>query len=144
MNFKVLGFIAAFVGYAACAGNAAANIIYHLDIGPSAVGTITTDGTSGTLQTSNIVDFNITLTTIGSTTVTGPLSGGNYILLGTSGVSTSVGSTPGGFTATPTSLSFDTIYSSYFIFLSDGGYLCFNGPGGGCDGHPYSVSILLT
>ena len=45
MNFKSVGFLAlALVSFAACSDDASANITYDLSLGPTAVGTITTDG----------------------------------------------------------------------------------------------------
>jgi hypothetical protein len=136
MSFKVLGVIAAaFISYAGCAETASADIIYDLNLGPSAVGTIKTDGTIGILQTSNILDFNITLTTVGSTTVTGPQSGFGYIHFDVVGPD---------FTANATGLFFDFSFSSYLIFLGGDGYLCFNGSPGLCDGNTSSVSVFVA
>jgi hypothetical protein len=118
MNCKFIGFLAlAFVSFAACSEDASANITYDLSLGPTAVGTITTDGQTGVLQTSNIIDFNITLTGHSSITDTllGPLSGTpNFSQFGTDGAGNS-----SAFTATLTSLFFDfnaTVGTPYLIF----------------------------
>ena len=106
----------------ACTGSdtASANIVYQLDLGSNVTGTITTDGTTGVLQTASIVEFNIALTVGSNTgTVTGPLSGGNYVQFGTSGGSSA-------FTATLTALFFDFSAvggTPYLIFQSNEGFL---------------------
>jgi hypothetical protein len=145
MNIKFLGAVAAaFLSYAACVEGASANITYDLAIGPAAVGTITTDGSTGVLQTGNIVDFNITLTTAGgATSVLGPLSGSNFFQYGTDGALNSTA-----FTATLTGLFFDfsaTGGTPYLIFQSNlGGSLCFNGAPGNCDGKPSAISVYFN
>jgi hypothetical protein len=144
MNYKFVGFLAlAFVSFAACNEDASANIVYDLSLGPTAVGTITTDGHTGVLQTADIIDFNITLHSATlTTTLTGPLSGGNYSQFGTDGAGNS-----SAFTATSTGLFFDfsaTIGTPYLIFQSSNfgsGYLCLNGAPGNCSGNQHSVAV---
>jgi hypothetical protein len=141
MRMKFFGLAAAIL--IACTGSdtASANIVYQLDLGSNATGTITTDGTTGVLQTANIVDFNIALTVGSNTgTVTGPLSGGNYVQFGTSGGSSA-------FTATLTALFFDFSAvggTPYLIFQSNDGYLCYNGAAGNCSGQPSALSVAAN
>jgi hypothetical protein len=145
MNYKFVAFLAlAFVSFAACNEDASANITYDLSLGPTAVGTITTDGHTGLLQTGNIIDFNITLTGPSSITETllGPLSGNNTFQSVTDGALNS-----SAFTATSTSLFFDfsaTNGSPYLVFQSSYSYLCLNSAPGNCNGVPSSVSILVN
>ena len=117
-----------------------ANITYDLSLGPAAVGTITTDGSTGVLQTSNIIDFNLTLTTATLTTsILGPLSGANFTQFGTDNQLNSTA-----FTATLTSLffNFNAVGGTpYLIFQSGGGLLCFNGAVGNCSGNPASLKV---
>jgi PEP-CTERM motif-containing protein len=141
MNYKFVGFLAlAFVSFAACSEDASANITYDLSLGPTAVGTITTDGHTGVLQKADIIDFNITLHSATlTTTLTGPLSGGNYSQFGTDGAGNS-----SAFTATAAGLFFDfsaTTGTPYLIFQGGTGYLCLNGAPGNCSGNPHSVAV---
>ena len=143
MNFKSVGFLAlALASFAACSDDASANITYDLSLGPTAVGTITTDGQIGVLQTSNIINFNITVTspTSVSDTILGPLSGANYVQFGTDGAALSTA-----FTATLTSLFFDfsaTTNTPYLIFQGNS-FLCFNGAPGNCSGNPSALTISV-
>ena len=141
MNFKSIGFLAlALASFAACSDDASANITYDLSLGPTAVGTITTDGQIGVLQTSNIVDFNITL--LGPSASTFNLLPANSSQFGTDGAGNSTA-----FTATLTGLFFDfsaTIGTPYLAFFSNGGWLCLNGGPGNCDGNPSSVSVFVA
>jgi hypothetical protein len=66
----------------ACSSYASASQVYQLNLSigtGSAVGTITTDGNTGVLQTSDIVDWNITLDGNPGNVLTlfDPLSGNN-------------------------------------------------------------------
>jgi len=140
VKFK-FGLVAtAFIFCTAFVETASASITYDLTLGPSAVGTITTDGSTGVLQTANILDFNITLTVgSGTATLLGPLSGANYLQFGTDNQNNSLA-----FTATPTSLFFDfaaTGGTPYLIFQGNGTYLCFNGAVGNCSGNAGSLAI---
>src|SRR6267142_1701729 len=144
MNFKSIGFLAlALVSFAAYSDDASANITYDLSLGPTAVGTITTDGQIGVLQTSNIIDFNITLT--GPTSITdtllGPLSGTpNFLQFGTDGALNSTS-----FTATLTSLFFDfnaTVGTPYLLFQgNNGSLLCLAGAPGNCGEGPSKITV---
>jgi hypothetical protein len=121
--------------------SAFANVVYDLDSIIGATGTITTDGTIGVLQTANIVDFNITLQLVSTTTITGPLSGANYSQYGTDTANNSLA-----FTATATGLFFDfsaTANTPYLIFQGNGGQLCFNGFPGNCSGDPHSIQVAI-
>ena len=144
MNIKFLGLMAAAVfSYAACAESASAGITYDLTLGPSAVGTITTDGSTGVLQTGNILDFNITVSTAGgSSTILGPLSGANFFQYGTDNQNNSLA-----FTATLTSLFFDFSAvggTPYLLFQSGTALLCFNGAAGNCSGNPSALATFVT
>jgi hypothetical protein len=139
MGFRLSGMIvAAFITFAAGIESASANVTYDLSLGSNAVGTITTDGTLGVLSSSNILDFNITATTVGSAAILGPLSGPNYVQFGTSGSA---------FTATATGLFFDFSSSgTYLIFqtgVGSGAYVCYNGAQGNCSGHPASLAVAV-
>jgi hypothetical protein len=145
MNFKSMGLLAlALVSVAAYSGDASANVVYDLSLGPTATGTITTDGNTGILHTSDIIDFNITVTSPTHTTGTilGPLSGNNTILYGTYSTTTA-------FTATSAGLFFDFSASGvggltqYLIFESSS-YLCLNGASGNCNGQPSAVRIYVS
>jgi hypothetical protein len=142
MNFKLAGlFASALVSFAAYCGDASANIVYDLSLGPTAVGTITTDGNFGVLHTADIVDFNITIKSANFTDIiTGPLSGNNNIQFGTT-------STSSAFTASSTGLFFDfsaTSGTPYLIFQNGLGYLCLNGAPGNCSGDPHSVAVHIS
>jgi hypothetical protein len=123
----------AFIALAACSANASADIIYDLTLQiPNAtiVGTITTDGTTGVLNSGDILDANITLTTAGGVvTITQATPGG-------------VGTAPS-LTATSTGLFFDfsSTGSSYFLLFGDVGYLCYNGANGNCSGNPSQLVV---
>jgi hypothetical protein len=53
MNYKFVKFLAlALASFAACSGDASANVVYDLTLGPNVAGTITTDGNTGILHTS--------------------------------------------------------------------------------------------
>jgi hypothetical protein len=141
MSFKVIGlFASALISFAAYSGDASANITYDLSLGSTAVGTITTDGHTGVLQTADIKDFTITLTSAThTTTLTGPLSGGNFSQFGTDSANNSLA-----FTATALGLFFDfsaTVGTPYLIFQSASGFLCLNGAPGNCSGNPHSVAV---
>jgi hypothetical protein len=145
MNFRSIGLLAlALVSFAAVSKDASANIVYDLSLGPTAVGTITTDGQIGVLQTSNIIDFNITLT--GPTSITdtllGPLSGSNYLQFGTDGQLNS-----SAFTATPTNLFFDfsaTVGTPYLLFQgTNGTLLCLAGAPGNCGEGPSAITVFV-
>jgi hypothetical protein len=127
---------AAFIGFAS--GSAFANTIYNMDLrggGSSAVGTITTDSTIGVLQTANLLDWQITLTT---NSVTSSLHGSldSQGFMGGSAV-----------TATATGLFFDfsATDSSFLIFVIGASpfsnALCFNDARGICSGHPSLVLV---
>lgn len=142
MKFRSSGLVAAaLICFAACMNSAsAASVTYDFILGPSAVGTITTDGSTGVLQTANILDFDITLT-VGSGTVNilGPLSGPNFVQFGTDSQNNSLA-----FTATATGLFFDFSAvggTPYLIFQSSDGYICFNGAAGNCNGSPGALAI---
>jgi PEP-CTERM motif len=142
MNYKFVGFLAlAFVSFAACNEDASANIVYDLSLGPTAVGTITTDGHTGVLQTADIKDFNITLTSAThTTTLTGPLSGGNFSQFGTDSANNSLA-----FTATSAGLFFNfsaTVGTPYLIFQSGSGFVCLQGAPGNC-GNPHSIAVEI-
>ena len=87
---------------------------------PTAVGTVTTDGTVGALKPSNIISFNLTL-----------FDGSHTAILNSSTGASVVGN---GLSATTTSLSVD--YAVTAGFAAANGQLCFSGngncfPGGG-------------
>jgi hypothetical protein len=139
MKFKFGMLAAAFIFSTALVETASASITYDLTLGPSAVGTITTDGSTGVLQTANILDFNITLTGLGTVILLGPLSGANYVQFGTDNQNNSLA-----FTATPTSLFFDFAAvggTPHLIFQGNNGFICFNGAAGNCSGSPGSLAI---
>ncbi len=103
------------------------------------------DGNTGILHTSDIVDFNITITNpAGPNTanLTGPLSGANTSFYGTDTTTTA-------FTATSAGLFFDFSatnvggHSQYLIFDSSN-YLCLNAAAGNCSGNPSSVAIYVS
>lgn len=104
--------------------NAAVYSFTHLVGSGSASGSITTDGTVGSLTASNILDWNIFLDgNPGDTfTLLGPLSGNNSSVL-YSGT---------GFSATTTDLLFNFSNSGFLLFQnpfigSSRNYLCFAG-----------------
>ncbi|SRR5258708_15357602 len=150
MDFKLVGFLAlVLVSVATYGEDASANITYDLSLGPTAIGTITTDGHTGVLQTSNIVDFNITLSyylgpSIMPDTLLGPLSGTpNFAQFGTDGAGNS-----SAFTATSTSLFFDfnaTVGTPYLLFQgNNGSLLCLAGAPGNCGQGPSSIAIYVS
>jgi hypothetical protein len=80
---------------------------------PTAVGTVTTDGTIGALNPSNIISFNLTLFDGSHTAILNPSTGASVI--------------GNGLSATTTSLSVD--YAVTAGFVAANGQLCFSGNG---------------
>ena len=107
----------------------ASDITYNLDINysnVSAVGTITTDGTIGSLSAGNVVDFSVVITE-GSNNVDVTKAAANFEI-------------NGGTTATASGLFFDFTSGSYFVLQApvgnatvNRGYLCLQAPSGNCD-----------
>lgn len=117
--FVVLGLLSA-------AGMAHAGTTYNVNIqysDVSAIGTITTDGETGTLINPDISAYNLDLTE-GSNSTQFTQADGEFAIYG-------------GLTATGTGLYFD--FSSFATdvtiqsFQGTGGYLCLQGPIGQCD-----------
>jgi PEP-CTERM motif len=143
MNFKFIGLFAlALASFAACSGDASANVVYDLTLGPNVAGTITTDGNTGILHTSDIVDFNITITNPAGPN-TANLTRATISFYGTHATTTA-------FTATSAGLFFDFSATDvggqlqYLIFDS-GNYLCLNAAAGNCSGpNPSSVAIYVS
>jgi hypothetical protein len=110
---------------------ASANTVYNvnLSIGATgnATGTITTDGTIGTLGLSNILDWHLSVSDGFHTTDTllGPLSGNNSF--------DSFNKSDQAATATTLTFNFSSSDGGYFFFENAGGFLCF-GPAGACGG----------
>jgi hypothetical protein len=113
-----------------CASTLAAratSITYNVDIAysnVSAVGTITTDGTIGNISASNISGFNIVISEGSSSEDVTYASNLKYIV--------------GGTTASASGLFFDFSSPDYLLIQGpspDLGYLCLQGPAGGCDGN---------
>ncbi len=102
----------------------ASDITYSIDINysnVSAVGTITTDGTIGSLSTSDVVAFNVVLTE-GSNNIDVTQATTNFGFNGT--------------TATASGLFFDFSSPNSFLLQDNSdnqGYLCLQGPNGDCD-----------
>jgi len=126
----------------------ATDITYTLDmaVGPGSVmGTITTDGTIGTLSAADILDWNLILNdgTDPSVTLSGPLSGNNsdYLLIGTD------------LTANATQLLYNfsgTEVTSILLFETSalglsGPFLCYNNSSGtyACTGITGLSSVSL-
>jgi hypothetical protein len=115
---------------------ASANTVYNvnLSIGATgnAIGTITTDGTTGPLGLSNILDWHLSVSDGVHTTDTllGPLSGNNSFDTFNQHDQA----------ATPTTITFNFSNSDagYFFFENAGGFLCF-GSAGVCGGAPGNV-----
>lgn len=124
---------------ATSAAAAHASTVYHLDLasgGTSAIGTITTDGATGTLGTANITDWNILLAS----------AGGTFTLNGAANSQEQIGGA--GVTATATGLFFDfsATDGSYLIFQNPAvglvvNYLCFNDANGSCSASPGLVRV---
>jgi hypothetical protein len=110
---------------------ASAGTVYNvnLSIGATgnATGTITTDGTTGPLSLSNILDWHLSVSDGIHTTDTllGPLSGNNSF--------DSFNKTDQAATATTLTFNFSASDGGYFFFENAGGFLCF-GPAGACGG----------
>jgi hypothetical protein len=106
-----------------------ANTIYYMDLvlgTATAKGSITTDGSTGSLGAGDIVSFDITITN------------GTYSADLTTGVR-------GNFTATADGLFFDfsTSLSAYFVFDGDPG-LGFEDASGALSSHPSTISLNLS
>jgi len=110
------------------AGPCKANTVYDVDLtgfGASITGTITTDGTIGAINDSNLVGFSLTLTQgSNSALVTGPLS------------SSSVNNISWASTTSAGLFNFDFGAGAQYFFLGSisSSFVCFTGPGAGC-GH---------
>ena len=132
--------LAAFIALAA--GPALANTVYNLDLASgdaSAVGTITTDSTIGTLGNANILDWQIVLTTGPQTFSLNGHSNSEYFVEGS------------GLTATATGLffNFGAADQSALIFenpvVGSGiNVLCFNDTQGACSLDPSLVAVRTT
>jgi hypothetical protein len=110
---------------AATAGNAATYILDRTINAGSAVGTITTDGTTGVLGNDNIIDYSITVSLAGlSRTIT--KADGTWSIVG-SALSAS---------ATALIFNFDAPSGNYAYFSSAGAYFptfyCLQATSGGC------------
>jgi hypothetical protein len=127
--------------------SAHASIVYQVNLGngsASAVGTITTDGTTGVLTYANINAFDLTLKQ-GSNTMeiasTSPHTGD--ILAETNGQANSL-------TATSSGLFFNFSLPSGIFYITDKvndrphSFLCLQGSAGLCDGNSSSVSIAVN
>jgi len=125
--------------------SSAANVAYNVDLtvgAGSVTGTITTDGNTGTLGTSDIVDWSLLLNNGSSTfTLHGPLSGNNSgdLLVGSD------------LTATISGLFFNFVSSDDGQLLfqnpetgSGQNYICFADTNGNCDNVFSAVSLCLT
>jgi hypothetical protein len=112
----------------ACAFNAKADITYTVNLSIGATGSVTgdivTDGTTGTLATSNIVDWDLALKdSIGTDDLLGPLSGNNSI----------VDDFGSDLSATLTRLTYNFSDPSEGEFFFEGsGFVCFGPSGGDC------------
>ena len=141
MTMKLSGLVAlVLASFAVSSEDASASSVYDLVLGPYATGTVTTDGNTGILSTSDIVGFNITLTAGGlMTNLSYPLTGGFY------------GTGPGttAFTATAQGLFFDfsapdVAGSAQFLAFDASNYLCFNAAAGNCSGQPSSIATSVS
>jgi len=141
---KIRFILAALVAasFALASESAYANTVYHLDLtggGASAIGTITTDSTIGTLSAPNILDWQILLTTgVQTFSLNGP-SNSEYFVEGA------------GLTATATGLffNFGAADQSALIFenpvVGSGiNFLCFNDTQGACSLDPSLVAVRTT
>ena len=116
-----------------CASPSSA-VTYHMDLTlgtASAVGTITTDGTIGTLNGGNIVDYDLTLT-----------NGAFAAVLHASNGTISSGTS---LTATSTALlfNFSSNTGSFFVFGGNPG-LGFEDALGSLSAHPSTISLNLS
>lgn len=108
-----LGLVAAFCVGATCYGNTLYNVNLTVGLG-SATGDILTDGATGPISSSDVVDWSLTGNNgTSSFTLLGPLSGNNSILAMTAGAAS----------ATPTQILFDFSATNNYMF-----FLGFTGP----------------
>ena len=127
MNFTQRAIAAAALLVATAASAAPITYNMNLSIGAgSAVGTITTDGTIGSVGTGNIVSYSILLS---------PVPGSQFLL---TDVNSDIGNTAN-LISTATDLSFDFDVTSYWLmqnpFVGSGqNFLCFAGVGQVCGG----------
>jgi len=134
------------LGLMAFSGASVANTIYTFGYAVGigyANGSITTDGTIGTLSKTNVVDWNITIDdTIGTFNLLGPLSGNNSVLQ----------YDKGGLVASVSALTYDfanTQVGAYALFQNPAigsakNYFCFDGWGLGCAGAPSAIGLLVV
>jgi len=119
----LLGVVIAF----ALANTARADIVYGVDltVGTGTVtGFIETDGNTGTIANSDIINWDLTLTDLSSSvTLTGPDSGGNSTIGGGEGSPENV--SPAQWYATTTELLYDYNGPGDVSFGNAGAYLCF-------------------
>jgi len=137
MTFKRAGVLFAFLlaGAVACSASITYNVDLTIGIG-SVTGSITTDGTIGTLSnaTGSITDWTLLLNDgAGTFTLNGPLSAGH---------NSSWAAPSSNVTATLSGLFFDFSFSGYLLFESASGadFVCFAGIGTHCGG--YSTGII--
>jgi hypothetical protein len=98
-------------------------------------GTVTTDGTTGFIGTSNFLDWDLALNKNGTTVNTLIMGDGSFIIGG------------GVLDASPTALTFDHAFiSARFGITSPSAswYWCVQGIGAGCTGNPMQSSFIKT
>jgi hypothetical protein len=141
-KFVVCLFSAALLLVGSAASATPITYTVNLTVGAGSVlGTIQTDGSTGTLGTGNLLDWLLTLNNGTSTfTLQGPSSGNNSQVL-VSGSS---------FTASPTNLFFNFSNTNGDIVLFQNPYisssmnwLCFEGAFGGCAGFLSTVNLVV-
>jgi hypothetical protein len=130
-KFYVAAFAALVIG---CSSSSASATTYYMDLTlgtGSAVGSITTDGTVGSLGSVNIVSYQLTLTNGIFSAVLDTLDGTFF--------------NGGSFTATPAGLffNFSSATGDYFVFGSNPG-LGFEDALGSLSSHPSTVSLNLN
>jgi hypothetical protein len=127
----------------ACGSLQAGNITYSVN-GTAGTGTfsgfITTDGTIGTLGTSNILDWNVLLTDGAAFDLQGPLSGDNSGPL--------VGGADLTATATQLLFNFSATDTGFFLLESpapgdDGEYICYDDTAVVCGNPAFSASVSI-
>lgn len=127
------------VNFVLALGQANASIVYSVNEsfgGGSITGTVTTDGTLGTISTiSPFIDWNLTLS---DGTNSSGLNSSNSFLY-------DVGQSFR-WSSTATDLTFDHTFGQYFLFFANDyvSFWCLEGPADGCAGYPGTSNFMVN